>query len=121
MTLQQVAVATGGTRGDVVLTTSDGRAARQPVVRRWTSLNPLTNPVVLATNPPDQSIVALPLVADHGHLRPGHGRRQPDRRRFGDQSRPTTPWSGADGQAATIVGVNYDQRHAHRPAAAWRA
>ncbi len=105
-TLQQVAVATGGSRGYVVLTTSDGRVLVSQS-SQVDVLNPLTNPGVLAVNPPDESIVALPLpeitvtfdqamVADSAT----------------DPASVTDPDNytlvGADGQAATIVGVAYD-------------
>src|SRR5690349_18835954 len=57
-TLQQVALASGSSRGNVVLTTGDGRVLISQS-SQVDVLNPITNPVVLATNPPDQSIVAL--------------------------------------------------------------
>ena len=70
-------------------------------------LKPSTNPVVVATNPPDQSIVALPLSLVTVTF---------DQAMLADS--PTDPNSvtnpanytliGADGQAATVVGVTYD-------------
>src|SRR5262249_40045909 len=61
VTLQQVALATGGTRGGAVATTSDGR-----VLLSQTSqvdvLNPIVAPSVISTSPPPQSVTALPLT-----------------------------------------------------------
>ncbi len=105
-TLQQVAVATGGSRDDAVITTSDGRVLVSQS-SQVDVLNPITNPAVLATNPPNQSVVALPLslisvtfdqdmIADSAT----------------DSASVTNPANytlvGADGVAATVVGVTYD-------------
>ncbi|MHB8956711.1 MAG: putative Ig domain-containing protein [Pirellulaceae bacterium] len=59
-TLQQVSVARGGTRGDVVLTTSDGRILVSQS-HQVDILYPASAPVVVASSPPDASTVALPL------------------------------------------------------------
>ncbi|MCH5373133.1 MAG: hypothetical protein JJ992_04105, partial [Planctomycetes bacterium] len=59
-TLRRVAVARGGTRGDVVIATSDGRVLLSQS-SQVDVLNPIQAPVVVATNPPHQSIAALPL------------------------------------------------------------
>ena len=59
-TLQQVALATGGTRGYLVTTSSDGRVFISQS-HQVDVLNPIEPPLVANTNPPPQSIVALPL------------------------------------------------------------
>ncbi len=60
-TLQQVAVAQGGTRGFDVLATSDGRLLISQS-HEVDVLEPVVPPVVVATNPPSGSIAALPLA-----------------------------------------------------------
>ncbi len=105
-TLQQVALASGGTRGYDIITTGDGRVLISQS-SQVDVLSPITRPVVVATNPPNQSIAALPLslvtvtfdqdmIADSAT----------------DVNSATDPANytliGANGQAATIVGVNYD-------------
>ncbi len=60
-TLQQVAVAQGGTRGFDVLATSDGRVLISQS-HEVDVLEPVVPPVVVATNPPSGSIAALPLA-----------------------------------------------------------
>ncbi len=59
-TLQQVAVATGGTRGDEIATSSDGRVfiSQSNEVDELELVQP---PHVASTNPPAQGVVALPL------------------------------------------------------------
>ncbi len=59
-TLQQVSMARGGTRGDVVMTTSDGRILVSQS-HQVDILYPAYAPVVVASNPPDDGIAALPL------------------------------------------------------------
>ena len=59
-TLRRVPVAQGGTRGDVVITTSDGKV----LVSQSDSvdlLSPIQVPEIVATNPAEQTLVALPL------------------------------------------------------------
>jgi subtilase family serine protease len=68
-TMRQVAVAKGGTRGDVVVTTSDGRILLSQS-DQVDVLSLLTAPTVIATNPPHNAVVVLPLphlsvVFDH--------------------------------------------------------
>jgi len=58
-TLRRVTIARGGTRGDVVLATSQGRLLLSQS-HQVDVFNPVTAPMVVATNPPDQGIVALP-------------------------------------------------------------
>jgi hypothetical protein len=58
--LRRVAVADGGSRGDVVITTRDGRVLVSQS-HQVDALSPAATPVVLATNPPEASLVALPL------------------------------------------------------------
>src|SRR5262249_30820452 len=60
-TLQQVAVAQGGTRGFDVVTTSDGRVLISQS-HQVDVLEPVVPPSVVAVNPPPNSIAALPLV-----------------------------------------------------------
>src|SRR5262249_54861761 len=60
VTLRRVAGATGGSRGDNVLATSDGRLLVSQTAQ-VDVLNPLTPPAVAATNPAHQTVVALPL------------------------------------------------------------
>src|SRR5262249_34559012 len=60
VTLRRVAVAKGGTRGDNVITTSDGRVLISQS-SQVDVLTPLVAPVVVATNPPRDAVVALPL------------------------------------------------------------
>ncbi|KPJ75957.1 MAG: hypothetical protein AMJ54_13385, partial [Deltaproteobacteria bacterium SG8_13] len=59
-TLRRVAVATGGTRGDVVITTSDGRVLLSQS-HQVDVIHPVYAPSVVATNPPTDAIVPLPL------------------------------------------------------------
>ncbi|MEL6104395.1 MAG: CARDB domain-containing protein, partial [Planctomycetota bacterium] len=59
-TLRRVAVASGGSRGDVATTTRDGRV----LVSQSDSidvLSPIRVPEIVATNPAEQTIIALPL------------------------------------------------------------
>ena len=59
-TLRRIALATGGSRGDVVRTTVDGRV----LVSQSDSvdvLSPITEPQVVATRPAEQTVVALPM------------------------------------------------------------
>ncbi|MBS0640237.1 MAG: putative Ig domain-containing protein, partial [Proteobacteria bacterium] len=58
-TLRQVALATGGTRGGMITTTSDGRVLLSQT-NEVDVLNPVYAPSVVATNPPDQSSIPLP-------------------------------------------------------------
>ena len=60
-TLQQVAVAQGGTRGFDVLATSDGRLLISQS-HEVDVLEPVVAPNVVAVNPPPDSIAALPLA-----------------------------------------------------------
>ncbi len=59
-TLRRVSVAQGGSRGDVVITTSDGRVLLSQS-SQVDVLNPIVAPVVVATNPPNGAVAALPL------------------------------------------------------------
>src|SRR5262249_23380993 len=59
-TLHTLAVATGGTRGDVVRTTSDGRVLLSQS-HQIDVLNPVQAPLVISTNPPPDGIAALPM------------------------------------------------------------
>ncbi len=59
-TLRRVAVADGGTRGDVIITTRDGRVLVSQS-HQVDLLNPITAPLVVATYPPKYSMVSLPL------------------------------------------------------------
>ncbi len=59
-TLRRVAVATGGTRGDVVFGTSDGRLLVSQS-HEVDVLNPVFAPSVIATYPPTGSTIPLPL------------------------------------------------------------
>ncbi len=59
-TLRRVTLADGGTRGDVVVTTSDGRVLVSQS-NQVDVLNPAVAPIVIATNPPPASVTALPL------------------------------------------------------------
>ncbi|MCA9137966.1 MAG: hypothetical protein KDB00_14440, partial [Planctomycetales bacterium] len=59
-TLRQVSLARGGTRGDVIITTSDGRVLLSQS-SQVDVLNPIAQPHVVSTNPAPQTIVALPL------------------------------------------------------------
>jgi len=60
-TLRKLAVARGGSRGDVVITTSQGRVLLSQS-SQVDVLNPAVVPIVIATNPPDQGLVALPFM-----------------------------------------------------------
>jgi subtilase family serine protease len=60
-TLRRITVAHGGSRGDAVLATSDGRL----LVSQSNQIDSLSvdrAPLVLATNPPDEGVAALPLT-----------------------------------------------------------
>ncbi|HWY88731.1 MAG TPA: pre-peptidase C-terminal domain-containing protein, partial [Gemmataceae bacterium] len=59
-TLQQVALASGGTRGDEIKTSADGRVFISQS-HQVDVLNPIQPPHVAGTNPPPQGIVSLPL------------------------------------------------------------
>jgi hypothetical protein len=59
-TMQQVTVATGGTRGDEIKTTADGRVLLSQT-HQIDVLNPILAPRVIGTNPPPDATVALPL------------------------------------------------------------
>src|SRR5207249_5124578 len=106
-TMQQVAVATGGSRGYVALATSDGRLLVSQSAQ-VDVLNPITNPAVLATNPPDQSVVALPLPLISVTF---------DQDMIADTATDATSvlnpanytLVGADGQAASVTAVTYDR------------
>ena len=68
-TMRQVAVAKGGTRGDVVVTTSEGRILLSQS-DQVDVISLLTAPTVIATNPPHNAVAVLPLphlsvVFDH--------------------------------------------------------
>ena len=58
-TLRQVALATGGSRGGMLTTTSDGRVLLSQS-HEVDVVNPVYAPQVVATNPPDQSAIPLP-------------------------------------------------------------
>src|SRR5262249_40020966 len=60
VTLKQVALATGGTRGDEIKVSADGRVFISQS-HQVDVLNPVQPPHVASTNPPPQGIVALPL------------------------------------------------------------
>ncbi len=59
-TMQTLAVATGGSRGDEIKTTPDGRVLLSQSLQ-VDVLGPVTAPHVLAVNPPPAAVVALPL------------------------------------------------------------
>ena len=59
-TLQQVALATGGSRGDEITTSADGRVFISQTYQ-IDVVSPLEPPVVASTNPPPGAIIALPL------------------------------------------------------------
>ncbi len=59
-TMQTLAIATGGTRGDEITTTLDGRVLLSQS-HQVDVLGPVVAPRVLAVNPPPSSVVALPL------------------------------------------------------------
>ncbi len=59
-TLRRVAVADGGTRGDVLITTSDGHVLVSQS-NQVDVINQATAPLVVATSPPPGAAVALPL------------------------------------------------------------
>jgi len=59
-TLQTVKLATGGSRGDIVVTTADGRVLISQS-NQVDILNPAIAPRVLVVNPPDESTVPLPI------------------------------------------------------------
>lgn len=58
-TLQQVAIARGGSRGDIIRTTADGRVLLSQS-HQIDVLNPIQPPRVIASNPAPHSAVALP-------------------------------------------------------------
>ncbi|TVS15269.1 MAG: tandem-95 repeat protein, partial [Planctomycetaceae bacterium] len=58
-TLRRVTIATGGTRGDIVQTTSDGRVLLSQS-HQVDVIAPILAPRVAATNPPHEALVALP-------------------------------------------------------------
>ena len=60
-TMQQVALATGGTRGDEIKTSASGRVFLSQS-HQVDVLNPVSAPHVAATNPPSGAPVALPLA-----------------------------------------------------------
>jgi hypothetical protein len=59
-TLRTVALATGGTRGGDLITTSDGRVLISQS-HEVDVVNPVFAPSVIATNPPDKAVLPLPL------------------------------------------------------------
>ncbi len=59
-TMQTLAVATGGSRGDEIKTTPDGRVLLSQSLQ-VDVLGPVTAPHVLAVDPPPSSVVSLPL------------------------------------------------------------
>ncbi len=59
-TLRRVVLCSGGTRGDVVITTSRGQALVSQS-GQVDVISPVYAPSVTATNPPDESVVPLPL------------------------------------------------------------
>src|SRR5262249_34265760 len=59
-TLRRVTVATGGTRGDVLTATSDGRILSSHS-HQFDVFSPLLDPRFIATNPPADALAALPL------------------------------------------------------------
>src|SRR5262249_9473117 len=59
-TLRQIALAQGGTRGDVVLALRDGRVLLSQS-HQVDVIIPITPPTVVGTNPPSGAIAALPL------------------------------------------------------------
>ncbi len=59
-TLRRVTVADGGSRGDVIVTTADGRVLISQS-NQVDVLNPAIAPLVIATNPPTNGIAALPV------------------------------------------------------------
>ena len=59
VTLRALPVARGGTRGDVVITTSDGRVLLSQSMQ-VDVLQPEAAPMVVATNPPFDAVVAVP-------------------------------------------------------------
>jgi hypothetical protein len=59
-TLQQVALATGGTRGDEIKTSADGRIFLSQS-NQIDVLSPIQPPRVASTNPAPQAVVSLPL------------------------------------------------------------
>ncbi|MBL8480671.1 MAG: putative Ig domain-containing protein, partial [Rhodocyclaceae bacterium] len=61
-TLHRVALASGGSRGDQIKTTADGRILISQS-HQVDVLNPVRPPQVVATNPPPDAIVALPTAS----------------------------------------------------------
>ncbi len=59
-TLRRVTVADGGSRGDVIVTTADGRVLISQS-NQVDVLNPAIAPLVIATNPPTGGIAVLPM------------------------------------------------------------
>jgi hypothetical protein len=106
-TLQTVAVATGGTRGDVIATTPDGRVLLSQS-HQVDVLEPLQAPLVAGTNPPADATVALPLGSvsvtfDHDMFLGD----ATDARSVLDPANYSL--TRADGSAVTIQAVAYDQ------------
>jgi hypothetical protein len=58
-TLKHLTVATGGSRGDIVKTTADGKVLLSQS-RQIDLLQPITTPRVIGTNPPPDAIITLP-------------------------------------------------------------
>src|SRR4029453_9246165 len=97
--------APGGSGGFVLLTANAGRLLVSQT-SHVDVLNPITSPTVLATNPPDQTIVALPLpliaVTFDQDMAAGNPTEA------GSVLNPANyTLVGADGVAATIAGVTY--------------
>ncbi|HND51211.1 MAG TPA: putative Ig domain-containing protein, partial [Pirellulaceae bacterium] len=61
-TMQSVALARGGSRGDVVRTTADGRVFLSQS-HQVDVLSPVVAPRVASTNPPPEAVVGVPLAA----------------------------------------------------------
>ena len=59
-TLQQVALATGGSRGGVLITTSDGRVLISQTTE-VDQISPAFAPQVVSTNPPNNAVTPLPV------------------------------------------------------------
>ena len=58
-TRRRLAIAKGGSRGDVVITTTDGRILLSQS-NQVDVINPIRRPVVVATNPPQGGVLSLP-------------------------------------------------------------
>ncbi len=59
-TLQHIDIATGGSRGDIVKTTADGRVLLSQS-HQIDVLKPIQNPHVIGTNPPSDATITQPL------------------------------------------------------------